>query len=150
METFRTPRLQLIHNVLELAKNINSNQERILREFNISHEQLNILIILFYDTYEPSLSLLEIQKKMVLSTTNTSRLVNKLKKKKLVTRKTNPINRRKVKIQITEEGENIVSQAMEKIKYYTERVNLKISDEEAINISKRIKNVRYFYSYLGL
>jgi len=30
METFRTPRLQLIHNVLELAKNINSNQEKIL------------------------------------------------------------------------------------------------------------------------
>ena len=141
METFRTPRLQLIHNVLELAKNINSNQERILREFNISHEQLNILIILFYDTYEPSLSLLEIQKKMVLSTTNTSRLVNKLKKKKLVTRKTNPINRRKVKIQITEEGENIVSQAVEKIKYYTERVNLKISDEEAIDISKRINEI---------
>jgi len=141
METFRTPRLQLIHNVLELAKNITSNQEKILREFNISHEQLNILIILFYDSYEPSLSLLEIQKKMVLSTTNTSRLVNKLKEKKLVTRKTNPINRRKVKIQITEEGENIVSQAVEKIKYYTERVNLKISDEEAIDISKRINGI---------
>jgi len=87
------------------------------------------------------LSLLEIQKKMILSTTNTSRLVDKLKEKKLVTRKTNPINRRKVKIQITEEGENIVSQAVEKIKYYTERVNLKISDEEAINISKRINEI---------
>jgi len=141
METFRTPRLQLIHNVLELAKNINRNQEKILREFNISHEQLNILIILFYDSCEPSLSLLEIQKKMVLSTTNTSRLVDKLKEKKLVTRKINPINRRKVKIQITEKGENIVSQAVEKIKYYTERVNLKISDEEAINISKRINEI---------
>jgi len=78
---------------------------------------------------------------MILSTTNTSRLVDKLKEKKLVTRKTNPINRRKVKIQITEEGENIVSQAVEKIKYYTERVNLKISDEEAINISKRINEI---------
>ena len=141
METFRTPRLQLIHNVLELAKNITSNQEKILREFNISHEQLNILIILFYDSRETSLSLLEIQNKMVLSTTNTSRLVNKLKEKKLVTRKTNPINRRKVKIQITEEGENIVSQAVEKIKYYTERVHLKISDEEAIDISKRINEI---------
>jgi len=141
METFRTPRLQLIHNVLELAINITSNQERILREFNISHEQLNILIILFYDSYEPSLSLLEIQKKMVLSTTNTSRLVNKLKEKKLVTRITNPLNKRKVKIQITEEGEKIVSQAMKKIKYYTEKLNLKISDEEAIDISKRINDI---------
>ena len=141
MENFRTPRLQLIHSVLELAKNINSNQERILREFNISHEQLNILIILFYDSRETSLSLLEIQNKMVLSTTNTSRLVNKLKEKKLVTSKTNPINKRKVKIQITEEGEKIVSQAMKKIKYYTEKLNLKISDEEAIDISKRINDI---------
>ena len=141
MENFRTPRLQLIHNVLELAKNITSNQERILREFNISHEQLNILIILFYDSREPSLSLLEIQNKMVLSTTNTSRLVEQLKEKKLVTRKTNPINKRKVKIQITEEGEKIVSQAMKKIKYYIEKLNLKISDEEAIDISKRINDI---------
>ena len=30
---------------------------------------------------------------------------------------------------------------MEKIKYYTERVNLKISDEEAINIGKRINEI---------
>ena len=141
MKTFRTPRLQLIHTVLELAKNINSIQELILREFNISHEQLNILIILFYDSREPSLSLLEIQNKMVLSTTNTSRLVEQLKEKKLVTRKTNPINKRKVKIQITKEGEKIVSQATKKIKYYTEKLNLKISDEEAIDISKRINEI---------
>lgn len=141
METFRTPQLQLIHNVLELAKNINSHQEKILREFNISHEQLNILIILSYDSSEPSLSLLEIQEKMILATTNTSRLVDKLKEKKLVTSKTNPINRRKVKIQITEEGENIASQVVSKIKYYTERYSLKISDEEVINASKIINAI---------
>jgi len=141
MENFRTPRLQLIHNALELAKNINSIQEKILWEFNISHEQLNILIILFYDSREPSLSLLEIQNKMVLSTTNTSRLVEQLKEKRLVTRKTNPINKRKVKIQITKEGEKIVSQATKKIKYYTEKLNLKISDEEAIDISKKINEI---------
>lgn len=144
METFRTPQLQLIHNVLELAKNINSIQKVILREFNISHEQLNILIILFYDSSRPSISLLEIQKKMILSTTNTSRLLDNLKEKKLVTRKTNPINRRKVKIRITEEGENIVSQVMEKIKYNTERVDWRISDEETINIGKRINEINDF------
>ena len=68
-------------------------------------------------------------------------MLNAIFEGRLVTRKTNPINRRKVKIQITEEGENIVSQAVEKIKYYTERVNLKISDEEAIDISKRINDI---------
>lgn len=138
METFRTPQLNLIHSVLELAKNINRHQEFVLKEFNISHEQLNILIILFYDSCKPSLSLFEIQEKMILSTTNTSRLVDKLKEKKLVTRKANRENRRKVKIQITKKGEVLVSQATEKIKYYTDKINLKISDEESFKLNKKI------------
>jgi len=141
METFRTPQLNLIHSVLELAKNINRHQEFVLKEFNISHEQLNILIILFYDSCKPSLSLLEIQEKMILSTTNTSRLVDKLKEKKLVTRKANRENRRKVKIQITKKGEILVRQATEKIKYYTDKINLKISDEESFKLNKKITEI---------
>jgi len=141
METFRTPQLNLIHSVLELAKNINRHQEFVLKEFNISHEQLNILIILFYDSCKPSLSLLEIQEKMILSTTNTSRLVDKLKEKKLVTRKANRENRRKVKIQITKKGEILVTQATEKIKYYTDKINLKISDEESFKLNKKITEI---------
>ena len=141
METFRTPQLTLIHNVLELAKNINKHQEIVLKEFNISHEQLNILIILFYDSEVPSLSLLEIQEKMILPTTNTSRLVDKLKEKKLVTRKTDPKNRRKIKVQITKEGEELVTKAVEKIKYYSKRIYTKLSDKEATSLSRKISNI---------
>ncbi|MFI1773641.1 MarR family winged helix-turn-helix transcriptional regulator [Thalassobellus citreus] len=141
METFRTPQLDLIHNVLELAKNINKQQEILLKEFNISHEQLNILIILFYDSCKSSLSLLEIQERMILSTTNTSRLVDKLKEKKLATRKTDSKNRRKVKIQITKKGETLVIQATKKIKDYSKKVNLKISDNESFELSKKIVEI---------
>jgi DNA-binding MarR family transcriptional regulator len=127
--------------VLELAKNISQYQEKILQEFSISHEQLNILIILHYDSCESSLSLLEIQERMVLSTTNTSRLVDKLKDKNLVERKIDQKNRRKVKIRITDEGINIVTRAVENIKHSSERINSEISDSEAINLNKRISEI---------
>ena len=141
MGTFRTPQLLLFHNVLELAKNISQYQDNVLQEFSISHEQLNILIILHYDSCESSLSLLEIQERMILSTTNTSRLVDKLKDKKLVERKIDQKNRRKVKIRISDEGISLVTRAVEKIKHSSESINPKISDREAINLSKTISEL---------
>jgi DNA-binding MarR family transcriptional regulator len=127
--------------VLELAKNISQYQEKILQEFSISHEQLNILIILHFDSCESSLSLLEIQEKMILSTTNTSRLVDKLKDKNLVERKIDQKNRRKVKIRITDKGIYLVTKAVKNIKYSSERISSEISDSEAINLNKRISEI---------
>ena len=141
MENFRTPQLKVIHSVIELAKNWHRHQELVLREFNISHEQLNILIILHYDSCEDSLSLLEIQEKMILPTTNTSRLVDKLKEKKLVTRRTDIKNRRKVKIQITNKGIELVIEAVERIKFYAKKLDLKIADKEAILISNSLREI---------
>lgn len=138
MGTFRTPQLLLFHHVLELAKNISQYQDSLLKEFGISHEQLNILIILYYDSDESSLSLFEIQEQMVLSTTNTSRLVDKLKDKKLITRKTDQNNRRKVKVRISDKGIKLVTSAVEKLRRSSERMNSNISDREAINLNKRI------------
>lgn len=141
MDRFRTPQLKLIHNVLELAKNINKHQEMVLKAFGISHEQLNILITLFNDTSKASLSLLEIQEKMILPTTNSSRLVDKLKEKGLVTRKTDSENRRKVMIQITKKGEELVSKAIEQIKSNSDKIYSKVSDKEAIELSNKISKI---------
>ncbi|WP_321372882.1 MarR family transcriptional regulator [uncultured Draconibacterium sp.] len=141
METFRTPQLLLLHHVLELAKNISKYQEKILQEFSISHEQLNILIILHYDSCESALSLLEIQERMILSTTNTSRLVDKLKDKKLVERRIDQKNRRKVKIRITHKGIKLVTKAVEKINHSYKSINSKISDREATKLIKRISEL---------
>lgn len=141
MENFRTPQLQVLHHVIDLAKNWHRHQELVLREFNISHEQLNILIILYYDSCETSLSLLEIQNKMILPTTNTSRLVEKLKEKKLVTRRVDAKNRRKVKIQITKTGIEVVLKAVEKMKFYAKRLNSKITDQEAAFMSANLQEI---------
>jgi len=139
MEKFRTPQLSLIHKVLQLAKDYSKHQELILKEFDISHEQLNILIILHYDSDEPSLSLEEIQQKMVLATTNASRLVNKLNDKKLVTRKTDKNNRRKVKIVITDKGRITVIKAVEKMKTYAKKFNPLITENEADIFCKKLQ-----------
>lgn len=138
MDAFRTPQLLLFHHVLELAKSISQHQQSILKEFGISHEQLNILIILHYDSTEPFLSLAEIQAGMILSTTNTSRLIDKLKDKNLIERSIDPKNRRKVKIRISDKGVDLVSRAVEKFSRSYESIDLRISDREANKLSKTV------------
>jgi len=139
MEKFRTPQLSLIHKVLQLAKDYSKHQELILKEFGISHEQLNILIILHYDSDEPSLSLEEVQQKMVLATTNASRLVNKLNDKKLIKRKTDNSNRRKVKIIITEKGILTVTSAVKKMKIYANKLTPLTTEDEADIFCKKLQ-----------
>ncbi len=74
-----------------------------LKEFDISNEQYNILRIL-RGNREGTYNLCEVQERMLNRTANATRLVEKLRKRGLVSRQTNEEDRRRVDIGITEEG----------------------------------------------
>jgi len=138
MKDFRTEQLTVIHYILKIAKQYSSHQDMMLKEFNLSHEQLNILITLHFDNCEESsLSLEEIQNKMVIATTNTSRLVSKLREKKFVTKSINQKNQRKLKIKITKTGIEIVTKATEKMKVYAKKLENALSKKEANEIHRK-------------
>ncbi|MEM9679384.1 MAG: MarR family transcriptional regulator [Bacteroidota bacterium] len=78
-----------------------------LKPYDLSIEQFNVLRILRGQKGEP-INLQDIQGRMVNKMSNTTRLVDKLIKKKYVKRTVCKDNRRKVEIVITEEGLNIL------------------------------------------
>ena len=80
-----------------------------LKPFEISLQQFNVLRILRGRKGIPA-NLQTVQKRMIHKMSNTTRLVDKLIDKKLVSRKVCRDNRRKIEISITQEGLDILSQ----------------------------------------
>jgi len=96
-------------NILYTQNVIHDKFNEVLKPFDISAEQFNVLRILRGQKGCPAnMSLL--QERMLAKTSNTTRLVDKLLLKELVTRKVCPDNRRKVEVLITSKGLDLLSE----------------------------------------
>ena len=101
-------------NILYTQNVINDKFNEVLKPFDISPEQFNVLRILRGQKGKPAnMSLL--QERMLAKTSNTTRLVDKLLLKELVTRKVCPANRRKVEVLITEKGLDLLTKLDPKV-----------------------------------
>ncbi|MDI9311923.1 MAG: MarR family transcriptional regulator [Limnohabitans sp.] len=81
----------------------------LLKPYDLSSEQYNVLRILRGQKGKPA-NMACIQERMIARTSNTTRLVDKLLTKELVTRKVCPDNRRKMEISITNKGLEVLAQ----------------------------------------
>lgn len=75
----------------------------VLKPYDLSGEQYNVLRILRGQKGNPA-NMCVIQERMLAKTSNTTRLVDKLLLKELVTRNVCPDNRRKIEVLITKKG----------------------------------------------
>ncbi|WP_430909347.1 MarR family winged helix-turn-helix transcriptional regulator [Maribacter sp. 2-571] len=92
----------IIHLMLIHTK-INEQLTTLLKPFNVSLQQFNVLRILRGQNGKPA-NLSTLNERMVTKASNTTRLVDKLLTKALVNRVTCSSNRRKVEITITAKG----------------------------------------------
>ena len=97
-------------NIIYSASWMSSRHLQVLKKFNISTQQFNILRILKGQYPEPATVKL-LTERMIDKMSNASRLVEKLKQKGYVERTSCPKDRRRVDIAITAEGKKIVDRA---------------------------------------
>jgi DNA-binding MarR family transcriptional regulator len=97
-------------NIIYSASWMSGLNLQVLKNFNISVQQFNILRILKGRHPEPATVKL-LTARMIDKMSNASRLVEKLKQKGFVERTSCPNDRRQVDIAITEEGVKIVNQS---------------------------------------
>ncbi len=97
-------------NVIYSASWISAVNLKVLKQFNLSIQQFNILRILKGRHPEPATVKL-LTERMIDKMSNASRLVEKLKQKGFVERTSCPKDRRQVDIAITEKGIDIVDQS---------------------------------------
>ena len=100
--------------ILKAGSKVEEHIGEVLKAFDISLQQFNVLRILRGRKGIPA-NLQTVQKRMIHKMSNTTRLVDKLILKKLVVRKTCKENRRKIEITITEKGLDVLSNLDTKI-----------------------------------
>lgn len=92
-----------ILNLIYTQHIISDKFSEVLKKFDLSSEQYNVLRILRGQKGNPA-NMCMIQERMIAKTSNTTRLVDKLLAKEMVTRNVCPANKRKMEVTITEKG----------------------------------------------
>lgn len=118
----------------------NSTINSILKPYNLSPEQFNVLRILRGRHPEPS-SIMLLNERMLDKMSNVSRIVEKLRLKGLVVRKECPSDRRQVDITLTPEGLDTLTRIDKEIDV-TEGVTKNITASEAATLNQILDKIR--------
>ncbi|NUQ24199.1 MAG: MarR family transcriptional regulator [Saprospiraceae bacterium] len=128
-------------NVLYTAAWFSQQTTKLLKPFNISWQQFNILRILRGMHPQPA-TVKELAERMIDKMSNASRLVEKLKQKGLVDRYACEFDRRRVDIIITEKGHEVLASAIALIDQAIDKDMRAISSEEATLLNTILDKLR--------
>ncbi|WP_339611626.1 MarR family transcriptional regulator [uncultured Planktosalinus sp.] len=103
------PHTRTTLNIMYSSRLVEEKISDLLKPYNISMQQYNVLRILRGQKGTPA-NLSTIQERMINKMSNTTRLVDKLIEKKFAERTICESNRRKVEIVITQNGLNLLSE----------------------------------------
>lgn len=128
-------------NILFTASWIHQQSLQALKPFNISWQQFNILRILRGMHPEPA-SVKLLTERMIDKMSNASRLVEKLKQKGLVERRSCESDRRQVDVVITEAGLDLLTQASKSMDAQLEQTQSRLSTEQAVQLNDLLDALR--------
>ena len=132
---------KLIINQLFTGKWITGLIAKQLKPFKITSQQYNVLRILRGQKGKPA-NLSTIQERMLNKMSNTTRLIDKLLKKDLVTRQTCPTNRRKVEILITNKGLALLGELDTIVTSSNENITKQLSISELETLNQLLDKLR--------
>jgi DNA-binding MarR family transcriptional regulator len=128
-------------NLLFTAAWLNQKINKVLKPFEVSGQQFNILRILKGLGGQPA-SLKLITSRMLDKTSNTSRLIDKLVEKKMVVRTFCPQDRRQVDIRITETGIDTLQRCNDLVEKNLDAIKINLSECQAIELNELLELVR--------
>ncbi|WP_310008282.1 MarR family transcriptional regulator [Flavobacterium granuli] len=132
---------RVVLNLMYTQNVITDSFNDIIKTYDISGEQYNVLRILRGQKGRPA-NMCIIQERMLARTSNTTRLVDKLLLKDLVTRNVCPENRRKIEVLITQKGLDLLTELDPKIKEYHDFFAKNLTEEELIQLNTLLEKYR--------
>jgi len=127
-----------------ISQRLESSIKKALKPFGLTHGQYNILRILRGRKGEP-ISAKDIKSRMIVRNPDITRLIDRLEKKSLVIRQMDRLNRRKVEIFLSKNGEELLLSVdlimHESIHYFFKDV---ISDNESLEAAKVLQKINLF------
>jgi DNA-binding MarR family transcriptional regulator len=131
----------VILNVMYTQNVIIDSFNEIIKPYDISGEQYNVLRILRGQKGCPA-NMCIIQERMLAKTSNTTRLVDKLLLKDLVTRNVCPENRRKIEVLITQKGLDLLTELDPKVREHEESFAKNLNTEELEQLNTLLEKYR--------
>ena len=136
-----SPAKKIVLNILYTQNVLSETFNEILKAHDLSPEQFNVLRILRGQKGKPA-NMCTIQERMIAKTSNTTRLVDKLLLKELVTREVCPNNRRMMEVMITEKGLDVLQLLDPAVEEYEKRFADNLSDDELKNLNFLLEKYR--------
>lgn len=132
---------KIILNILYTQSVLVDNFNEILKPYDISSEQYNVLRILRGQKGKAA-NMFLIQERMLAKTSNTTRLVDKLLLKNLVTREVCLVNRRKIEVLITTKGLDVLSELDPRVIAHEELFANNLSPDEIDQLNQLLEKYR--------
>ena len=128
---------------ISFTRNVISDKfQELIKPYDLSGEQYNVLRILRGQKGSPA-NMSVIQERMIAKNSNTTRLIDKLLLKEMVTRKECPANRRKIEILITQKGLDVLDKLDQHVinheKYFAEKLT-KNELDQLNNLLEKYRN----------
>ena len=132
---------KVILNVMFAQNVISDKFNEVLKPYDLSSEQYNVLRILRGQKGVPT-NMCVIQERMIAKNSNTTRLIDKLLLKELVTRDVCPENRRKIEILITDKGMGILTELDPKVIAHEQQFANNLTTEELEKLNFLLEKYR--------
>jgi DNA-binding MarR family transcriptional regulator len=132
---------RVVLNVTYTQNVITESFNEVIKPYDISGEQYNVLRILRGQKGQPA-NMCIIQERMLARTSNTTRLVDKLLLKDLVTRNVCPENRRKIEVLITQKGLDLLTELDPKVQWHADSFAKNLTEEELIQMNTLLEKYR--------
>jgi DNA-binding MarR family transcriptional regulator len=134
---------KVILNIMYSQNIIIDKFSELLKPFDLSGEQYNVLRILRGQKGTPA-NMCVIQDRMIAKSSNTTRLIDKLLLKELVTRNVCPINRRKIEVTITEKGLQLLTELDPKVIQHEQQFAANLESKELTELNSLLEKYRTF------
>lgn len=139
-KTFRNEYSKLAINLLYTSSWLNTQQNKLFKQFGLTHQQYNCLRIL-RGQHPGAASVNLLKDRMIDKMSNVSRIIDKLKAKDLVTRKLCKHDRRQVDIKITQKGLDLLAVIDTKLLEWEEDLH-NLNTEEAATVNNLLDKLR--------
>lgn len=134
---------KIILNVMFTHTIISEKFNEVLKPYDLSSEQYNVLRILRGQKGNPA-NMCIIQERMITKNSNTTRLIDKLLLKEFVTREVCPDNRRKIEVLITEKGMQLLNELDPKVIENEQSFANNLNTEELHQLNTLLEKYRTF------
>ncbi len=138
---FNNAQHKVLLNLIYTAGLVHAEQTRFFKAYDLSPQQFNVLRILRGQHPNPA-SVGLVQERMLDQMSNASRLIEKLKQKKLLTRRECKEDRRQVDIVITDDGLNLLKE-IDKVFIDFEHRLAKLSNSDAETLNSLLDQISH-------